>query len=128
LRAAPKAASTTSSSPAARTSSPRKWHLCRGVPSRREAADLGDRGDILSLLLRAQHEHAEPLSDRELRDELTTLLIAGHETTTAALSWARTEVARDPEAQARLANGEPDCPRRRSPRPCAFIRPCRWGT
>jgi cytochrome P450 family 135 len=77
------------------------------IARRREAADLGERQDILSLLLQARHEDGAALSDRELRDELTTLLVAGHETTAAALSWAFTEVAADPAAQARLASGEP---------------------
>jgi cytochrome P450 len=81
--------------------------LLTEIASRREAADLGDREDILSLLLRARHDDGEALSDRELCDELMTLLVAGHETTAAALSWALTEVARDPQAQARLADGEP---------------------
>jgi len=76
------------------------------IARRREVADLDDRKDILSLLLRARHEDGGALADRELRDELITLLVAGHETTAAALSWALTEVADDPEAQARLANGE----------------------
>jgi cytochrome P450 len=76
------------------------------IARRREAADLRDRTDILSLLLRARHEDGAALSARELRDELVTLLVAGHETTAAALSWALTEVAADREAQARLANGE----------------------
>jgi cytochrome P450 family 135 len=77
------------------------------IARRREVPDLGDRKDILSLLLQARHEDGEALSNRDLRDELITLLVAGHETTAAALSWALTEVAHDPEAQARLANGEP---------------------
>ena len=81
--------------------------LLAEIARRREAADLGDRADILSLLLRARDEDGEALSDRELRDELMTLLVAGYETTAAALSWALTEVARDPQAQARLADGEP---------------------
>ena len=81
--------------------------LLAEIASRREAADLGDREDILSLLVRARDEDGEALSDRELRDELMTLLVAGHETTAAALSWALTELARDPQAQARLADGEP---------------------
>jgi cytochrome P450 family 135 len=80
--------------------------LLAEIARRRQAADLGDRQDILSLLLRARHEDGGALSDRELRDELMTLLVAGHETTAAALSWALTEVAADREAQARLASGE----------------------
>jgi cytochrome P450 len=77
------------------------------IARRRRVADLGDRTDILSLLLLAQDEDGPALSDRELRDELLTLLVAGHETTAAALSWALTEVADHPAAQARLADGEP---------------------
>jgi cytochrome P450 len=76
------------------------------IARRREAADLGDRKDILSLLLLARHEDGTALTDRELRDELLTLLVAGHETTAAALSWALTELAHHPEEQARLANRE----------------------
>jgi cytochrome P450 len=80
--------------------------LLAEIARRRHAPDLVDRPDILSLLLRARHEDGGALSDRELRDELMTLLVAGHETTASLLSWALTEVARDPEAQARLASGE----------------------
>jgi cytochrome P450 family 135 len=77
------------------------------IAARRRAADLAEREDILSLLLQARDGQGAPLSDRELRDELVTLLVAGHETTAAALSWALLELARDTGAQARLANGEP---------------------
>jgi cytochrome P450 family 135 len=76
------------------------------IADRRRAADLAEREDILSLLLQARDEEGGGLSDRELRDELVTLLVAGHETTAAALSWALVELARDPAAQARLAEGE----------------------
>lgn len=54
----------------------------------RRAHPNPDRTDILSLLLEAKDEQGEGLSDEELRDELMTLLIAGHETTATALSWA----------------------------------------
>jgi len=80
--------------------------LVAEIARRRDVADLGDRTDILSLLLRARDEDGAALSDRELRDQLITLLVAGHETTAATLSWALTDVAAAPEAQARLANGE----------------------
>ena len=76
------------------------------IAGRRRAPDLSEREDILSLLLQARDEQGAPLSDRELRDDLVTLLVAGHETTAAALSWALVELARDPEAQSRLAGGE----------------------
>jgi cytochrome P450 len=77
------------------------------IAARRDAPDLARRDDILSLLVQARHEDGTALSGRELRDELMTLLVAGHETTAAALSWALVEVARRPDAQARLASGEP---------------------
>jgi cytochrome P450 len=77
------------------------------IARRRAVDDLAERSDILSLLLQARDGDGAGLSDGELRDELLTLLVAGHETTAAALSWALTELARRPEAQARLAEGEP---------------------
>src|SRR5215213_7833913 len=81
--------------------------LLAEIAERRGVPDLSDRTDILSLLLQARKEDGRALTDRELRDELMTLLVAGHETTSAALSWALMEVAREPRAQARLADGEP---------------------
>jgi len=72
------------------------------IRSRREAADLAERDDILSLLLQATHEDGRPMSDRELRDELMTLLVAGHETTATALSWAVELLARHPDERERL--------------------------
>jgi len=72
------------------------------IHERRGAADLAERDDILSLLLQARHEDGSPMSDRELRDELMTLLVAGHETSATALSWAMERLVRHPEALARL--------------------------
>jgi cytochrome P450 len=72
------------------------------IAKRRRAADLGERHDILSLLLRSEDEEGRPLSDRELRDELMTLVLAGHETTANQLAWAWERVLRAPSAQARL--------------------------
>jgi cytochrome P450 len=72
------------------------------IHQRRGAADLAERDDILSLLLQARHEDGSPMSDRELRDELMTLLVAGHETSATALSWAMERLVRHPEALARL--------------------------
>ena len=80
--------------------------LAAEIADRRQAADLASRPDVLSLLLTARGPDGERLSDDELRDELMTLLVAGHETTSAALSWALTEVAADPAAQSRIAAGE----------------------
>ena len=81
--------------------------LLAEIAERRAAPDLGEREDILSMLLLARDEDGEALSDCDLRDELMTLLVAGHETTAAALSWALVELARDRRAQLRLAGGEP---------------------
>ncbi len=72
------------------------------IAERRGARDLAERGDILSLLLQARHEDGAPMSDQELRDELLTLLVAGHETTANALAWAAERLARHPEKLARL--------------------------
>ncbi|MDE3070264.1 MAG: cytochrome P450, partial [Acidobacteriota bacterium] len=72
------------------------------IALRRGAADLDERDDIMSLLLRATHEDGSPMSDEELRDELITLLVAGHETTANALAWAAERLCRHPEKLARL--------------------------
>jgi cytochrome P450 family 135 len=72
------------------------------IEARRRATDLGERDDILSLLIQARHEDGRPMSDRELRDELMTLLVAGHETTATALSWAVELLARHPAVLDRL--------------------------
>ena len=74
--------------------------------TRRRASDFAGRDDVLSLLLGARFEDGSGLSDRDLRDELVTLLVAGHETTAALLAWAVHELARDAAAQERLAAGE----------------------
>ncbi|MSP60239.1 MAG: cytochrome P450 [Myxococcales bacterium] len=71
------------------------------IRARREAADPA-RSDILSLLLAARDEEGQPMSDDELRDELMTMLLAGHETTATALSWAFACVLENPAAAARL--------------------------
>lgn len=56
--------------------------------------------DVLSLLLQARDEHGEGLTDAELRDELMTLLIAGHETTATALAWTVERLVRHPDVLA----------------------------
>jgi cytochrome P450 family 135 len=68
-----------------------------------EIAGHGSGGDdILSLLKAARFEDGEPMSDREVRDQLVTLLLAGHETTATALAWTFDLLARHPEAMERL--------------------------
>jgi cytochrome P450 family 135 len=76
------------------------------IATRRAAADLAEREDILSMLLRASDEAGQGLTDGELRDELVTLLVGGHETTAALIAWALYDLARDPASQERLAAGE----------------------
>jgi len=63
----------------------------------------GDHGDLLSMLMLARDDEGRPMSDRQLRDEVITLLIAGHETTALALSWTFYLLSLNPEADARLA-------------------------
>jgi cytochrome P450 len=72
------------------------------IARRRADTDLGERRDILSQLLRARTEDGEALSDREIRDELLTLVLAGHETTANSLAWAWERLVRAPEAHDRL--------------------------
>jgi cytochrome P450 len=62
-----------------------------------------ETNDLLALLLAASDGESGSLSDRELRDEVITLLVAGHETTALTLAWALFEIARHPEVDARLA-------------------------
>lgn len=73
------------------------------IAERREAGDIDDRSDVLSRLLRAGHDDSdtEVLSDAELRDQLVTLLMAGHETTASALSWTLHELGRHPDLRKR---------------------------
>ncbi len=74
----------------------------REIAERRAAADLGERDDVLSMMLCASHEDGSPMSDEEIRDELLTLLVAGHETTATSLSWAVERLVRHPEKLERL--------------------------
>lgn len=74
------------------------------IAERRRAEDLAEREDIMSLLLQATHEDGSPMSDTELRDELMTLLVAGHETTANALAWAVERLCRKPEKLRRLTD------------------------
>lgn len=62
--------------------------LYEEIAARRRAPDLEERTDVLSLLLRARDEEGRPLTDEELRDELFTMLAAGHETTATGLAFA----------------------------------------
>ena len=72
------------------------------IARRREAPDLDERTDVLSLLLRARDEDGRAMTDRELRDELFTMLGAGHETTATGLAFAFDLLTRHPAVMARL--------------------------
>jgi cytochrome P450 len=72
------------------------------IRKRRAAADLEGRHDILSMLLQARDEDGEALSDHEVRDELLSVVLAGHETTANSLGWAFERLTRTPDAYARL--------------------------
>jgi cytochrome P450 len=70
--------------------------------ARAASAEGPRRGDILSMLMAAVDEEGRPMSDQELRDELITLLLAGHETTATALAWAVDDIARRPEVLGKI--------------------------
>ena len=72
------------------------------IRERRAARDRDRRADVLSLLLAASDEDGLPLTDHELRDELMSLVLAGHETTANSLAWTVERLLRTPPAYARL--------------------------
>ena len=76
--------------------------LLEDVIRRRRNEDVEGREDVLSLLLQATHADGDPMSDVEIRDELMTMLVAGHETTATALSWALYRIALHGDVRRRL--------------------------
>jgi cytochrome P450 family 135 len=85
--------------------------LYEEIARRRGESDLKDRADVLSLLLRARDEDGETMTDVELRDELMTMLLAGHETTATGLAFAFDLLIREPRVLSRLRDeldGEDD--------------------
>lgn len=71
------------------------------IAARRREADAGarrERDDVLSLLIEARDEDGRPMSARELRDELMTLLVAGHDTVATGLSWTIHHLIENPHA------------------------------
>jgi cytochrome P450 len=82
------------------------------IAEHRTRPDLAEREDILSMLMLAEFEDGGTMSDKELRDQLMTLLLAGHETTATALAWTFDLLLRHPEPLRRLrdslAAGEDD--------------------
>lgn len=84
----------------------RRAELARGE------GDAGDEAhaDLLSMLLAVRDEQGRPMTDRELRDQLVTMLVAGHETTSTSIAWALERLLRTPDVLAalleRLAEGD----------------------
>ncbi len=78
--------------------------LYRVIAERRADPLLDQRDDILSMLLAARDEDGEAMTEIELRDELMTLLLAGHETTASSLAWAFEQLTHQPKALQRLAS------------------------
>jgi cytochrome P450 len=66
------------------------------IAERRADPRLAERTDVLAMLARATDEHGRTMTDRELRDQLMTLLVAGHDTTATGLSWALERLTRHP--------------------------------
>ncbi len=87
--------------------------VTRIVHERRQ--DPQDRGDVLSMMLAARDDDGEPMTDRLLRDEVMTLLLAGHETTANALSWCLVRLATAPAIRRRLEREVDDVLGNRTP-------------
>ena len=66
--------------------------------------ELETRPDVLSLLVQARHDDGSPMSNAEIRDELVTMLAAGHETTATTLAWAVERLTRHPHVLQRLVD------------------------
>ncbi len=87
----------------------REWRAIRelneiiGSIIRKRRSSDQPREDLLDMLLRVRDADGNPMSDAQLRDEVMTLFLAGHETTAIALSWACYLVAQNPEIEAKLA-------------------------
>ena len=78
--------------------------LLEEILARRRSGRGSD--DVLGLLLAAQDPEGDALTDLELRDQLLTLLLAGHETSAATLAWCLERVSRHPHVQRRMADGD----------------------
>jgi cytochrome P450 len=77
--------------------------LCDGlIEEARRDPQLEQRPDVLALMVQARHEDDSPMSDAEIRDQLITMLAAGHETTAATLAWTVERLRRHPDVLARL--------------------------
>jgi len=71
------------------------------IADRRADPDLAERTDVLAMLVRASDDDGRTMTDRELRDQLMTLLLAGHDTTATGLSWALERLTRHPAVLAK---------------------------
>ncbi|MGB3357038.1 MAG: cytochrome P450 [Mycobacterium sp.] len=77
--------------------------LCRSLMAEaRSDPNFTDRGDVLSLLLQARYDNGDPIPDAYIVDELLTMLVAGHETTSTQLAWTVERIRRHPELLVRL--------------------------
>jgi cytochrome P450 len=74
----------------------------KAIEQARNDAQLDDRDDILSMLIQARHGDGSPLTDEEIRDHVTTLLIMGHVSTATTMAWMFERVTRHPEVLERL--------------------------
>ena len=100
------------------------------IRKRRARGAAPDSHDVLSLLLQARDEDGQELTDDELRDELLTLVLAGHETTANSLAWTFERLLRNPERlrpaarrwRAATTRSPRTTSRRRSTRACASDR------
>ena len=81
------------------------------IADRRKDPKLSDRIDALSMLVREADEDGRAMTDTELRDQLMTLLFAGHDTTATALSWALERLTRHPALLTRPAEAATRAPR-----------------
>jgi cytochrome P450 len=82
--------------------------LLQEIGRRRSEADLESRTDVFSALLLAQDEDGRRLSDAEVRDELLTLLLAGHETTATGLAWTFDLLLHEPAVLQLASQGDPE--------------------
>jgi cytochrome P450 len=77
-------------------------HLDTLIEDARRDPELTERTDVLALMVQARRENGEAMTNPEIRDQLVTMLAAGHETTAHTLSWAVERLTRHPEALGRL--------------------------
>jgi cytochrome P450 family 135 len=89
----------------------RRWQaeaerlLLDEIATRRSVPDLAQRTDVLSQLIAAEDEDGKGMDDEELRDQLLTMLLAGHETTATGLAWAFERLMRNNDAMAKAVEG-----------------------